>query len=101
MTAPFAPHFAEECWERLGHRTTIFDSAWPNYDPALTIEDTITVAVQVNGKTRGSVTIARGADEAAVRAAAEADPAVAKYLAGEIKKVIWVPGRMLSFVVAG
>ncbi|MEI2720056.1 MAG: class I tRNA ligase family protein [Gemmatimonadales bacterium] len=39
MTAPFAPHFAEECWERLGHRTTIFDSTWPSYDPALTIED--------------------------------------------------------------
>ena len=101
MTAPFAPHFAEECWERLGHRTTIFDSTWPSYDPTLTIEDTITVAVQVNGKTRGSVVVPRDSTEAVVRAAAEADPAVAKYLAGEIKKVIWVPGRMLSFVVAG
>ncbi|MBK7594599.1 MAG: leucine--tRNA ligase [Gemmatimonadetes bacterium] len=100
MTAPFAPHFAEECWERLGHRTTIFDSAWPSYDPVLTIEDTITVAVQVNGKTRGSVVVPRDSTEAVVRAAAEADPAVAKYLVGEIKKVIWVPGRMLSFVVA-
>ena len=101
MTAPFAPHFAEECWERLGHRTTIFDSTWPSYDPALTIEDSTTIAVQVNGKTRGSVTVPRDAGEAVVRAAAEADPAVAKYLAGEVKKVIWVPGRMMSFVVVG
>ena len=55
----------------------------------------------MNGKTRGSVTVPRDAGEAVVRAAAEADPAVAKYLAGEVKKVIWVPGRMMSFVVVG
>ncbi len=101
MTAPFAPHFAEECWERLGHSSTIFDSAWPAFDAALTLEDTITIAVQVNGKTRGSVTVPRDASEATVRAAAEAEPAVAKYLGGELKKVIGVPGRMLSFVVGG
>jgi leucyl-tRNA synthetase len=101
MTAPFAPHFAEECWERLGHKTSVFDSAWPQYDPALTIEDSVTIAVQVNGKTRGTVTVPRDADEALVRKAAEADPGVAKYLEGEVKKVIWVKGRMLSFVVTG
>jgi len=101
MTAPFAPHFAEECWERLGHKTSVFDSAWPQYDPALTREDTVTIAVQVNGKTRGTVTVPRDAEESVVRTAAEADPAVAKYLEGEIRKVIWVKGRMLSFVVAG
>ena len=101
MTAPFAPHFAEECWERLGHKTSVFDSAWPQYDPALTQEDSVTIAVQVNGKTRGTVTVPRDAEESVVRTAAEADPAVAKYLEGEVKKVIWVKGRMLSFVVAG
>jgi len=101
MTAPFAPHFAEECWERLGNKTSVFDSAWPQYDPALTQEDSVTIAVQVNGKTRGTVTVSRDAEEAVVRAAAEADPAVAKYLEGEVKKVIWVKGRMLSFVVTG
>jgi leucyl-tRNA synthetase len=100
MTAPFAPHFAEECWERLGSKTSVFDSAWPQYDPTLTVEDTVTIAVQVNGKTRGTVTVPRDADEAVVRTAAEADPGVAKYLEGEVKKVIWVKGRMLSFVVS-
>jgi leucyl-tRNA synthetase len=101
MTAPFAPHFAEECWERLGGSGSIFDSAWPGYDPALTIEDTVVIAVQVNGKTRGTVTVPRDAEESVVRKAAEADPAIARHLAGEIRKVIWVKGRMMSFVVAG
>jgi leucyl-tRNA synthetase len=99
MTAPFAPHFAEECWERLGNKASVFDSAWPQYDPALTVEDSVTIAVQVNGKTRGTVTVPRDAEESVVRSAAEADPAVAKYLEGEVKKVIWVKGRMMSFVV--
>ncbi|MDZ4259887.1 MAG: leucine--tRNA ligase [Gemmatimonadales bacterium] len=102
MTAPFAPHFAEECWERLGGSSgSIFDSAWPGYDPALTIEDTVVIAVQVNGKTRGTVTVPREAEESVVRKAAEADPAIARHLAGEIRKVIWVKGRMMSFVVGG
>ncbi|MDX2206393.1 MAG: leucine--tRNA ligase [Gemmatimonadales bacterium] len=101
MTAPFAPHFAEECWERLGGSGSIFDSAWPGYDPALTIEDTVVIAVQVNGKTRGTVTVPREAEESVVRKAAEADPAIARHLAGEIRKVIWVKGRMMSFVVGG
>lgn len=101
MTAPFAPHFAEECWERLGGSGSIFDSAWPDYDPALTVEDTVIIAVQVNGKTRGTVTVPRDAEESVVRKAAEADPAIARHLAGEIRKVIWVKGRMMSFVVAG
>jgi leucyl-tRNA synthetase len=100
MTAPFAPHFAEECWERLGNKTSVFDSAWPQYDPTLTVEDTVTIAVQVNGKTRGTVTVPRDAEESVVRTAAEADPGVAKYLEGEVKKVIWVKGRMMSFVVS-
>ncbi len=100
MTAPFAPHFAEECWERLGHATTIFDSPWPTFDHDLTVENTITIGVQVNGKTRGTITIAREADESVARAAAEAEESVSKYLTGqEIRKVIWVPGRMLNYVV--
>ncbi|MES2304881.1 MAG: leucine--tRNA ligase [Gemmatimonadota bacterium] len=100
MLAPFAPHFAEECWERLGHQGSIFDSAWPSYDPALTVEDSVTVAVQVNGKTRGTVTLARDAGEESARAAALADESIAKHLEGkEIRKVIWVPGRLLNLVV--
>jgi leucyl-tRNA synthetase len=100
MIAPFAPHFAEECWERLGHRSSVFDAAWPTWDEALTVDDVVTVAVQVNGRTRATVTLDRGASEDDARNAAMADASVARHLADrEIRKVIWVPGRMLSFVV--
>jgi leucyl-tRNA synthetase len=100
MTAPFAPHFAEECWERLGHHRSIFDSTWPSFDPALTIEETVTVAVQVGGKTRGTIAVARDADQATAEAEARADESVARHLDGKtVRKVIWVPGRLLNFVV--
>ncbi len=100
MLAPFAPHFAEECWERLGNATSVFESSWPGFDPALTREDTITVAVQVGGKTRGTVTLPQGADQAAAEAAARADSNIARHLDGKtVRKVVWVPGRMVSFVV--
>jgi leucyl-tRNA synthetase len=100
MTAPFAPHFAEECWERLGQAGSVFDSPWPSYDPELTVDDTVTVAVQVGGKTRGTVTLPRDADQAAAEAAARADTNIAKHLDGKtVRKVVWVPGRMVSFVV--
>jgi leucyl-tRNA synthetase len=100
MTAPFAPHFAEECWQRLGHRGSIFDSAWPAWDPALVLESSITVVAQVNGKTRGTVSVARDADEAAVRAAVGQLDGIARHLQGvTVRKVIYVPGRLINFVV--
>ena len=100
MIAPFAPHFAEECWERLGHDGSVFDSTWPTWDPALTLEDTVTVGVQVGGKTRGTVTIARDATAEAAEAAARAEESVARHLEGKtVRKVIWVPGRLVNFVV--
>ena len=100
MVAPFAPHFAEECWERLGHKGSVFDSRWPSFVLALTVEDDVIVAVQVNGKTRGTVTLPRDAGEDAARVAAYADAVIARHLDGkEIRKVIWVPGRLLNLVV--
>jgi leucyl-tRNA synthetase len=100
MLAPFAPHFAEECWERLGSRTSVFDAAWPAWDEALTVEQEIEVAVQVNGKTRGRVRVPRGAAEAAVVAAALRDPGIAKFLdGGGARKVIYVRDRLLNLVV--
>jgi len=100
MTAPFAPHFAEECWERLGRAGSVFDSPWPAFDPELTVDDTVTVAVQVAGKTRGTITLPPDADQAAAEAAARADHNVARHLEGKtVRKVVWVPGRMVSFVV--
>jgi leucyl-tRNA synthetase len=100
MLAPFAPHFAEECWERLGHDGSVFDAAWPTWDPGLLHDDTLELPVQVGGKTRGKVQVARGADEAAVTAAARADDALKRFLEGRvIRKVIYVPNRLVNFVV--
>jgi leucyl-tRNA synthetase len=100
MLAPFAPHFAEECWERLGARTSVFEARWPAWDEALTVESEIEVPVQINGKTRSRVTVPRGALEEAVVAAARLDPAVRKFTDGkELRKVIYVKDRLLNFVV--
>ena len=100
MIAPLAPHFAEECWERLGHKVSVFDSRWPTYDEALTRSDEITVVVQVNGKVRGTLTVARDADEATVRQLAENDDNVQKHIDGKaIQKVVYVAGRLVNYVV--
>ncbi len=101
MLAPFAPHLAEECWERLGHDGSVFDSAWPTFDPALTVEDAATVVVQINGKTRATLRVARDAGEEAIRAAAADDESVQRHLVGKtVRKTIYVPGRLINFVVA-
>jgi leucyl-tRNA synthetase len=100
MLAPFAPHFAEENWERLGHDSSIFDARWPTWDERLTVEETVEIAVQVSGKTRSRVTVPRGADEAAVVAAAQDDAAVRRFTEGkEVRKVVYVPNRLLNLVV--
>ena len=101
MVAPFAPHMAEELWERLGHEGSVFDGAnWPRYDEAKLVEDTVTLAVQVNGKLRGSIDVAKDAAEADVIAAARADENVARHLEGTTeRRVIHVNGRLVNFVV--
>lgn len=100
MLAPFAPHFAEECWERLGRTTTVFDAGWPAWDEALVVSDEIELPVQVNGRTRSKVMVARGAEERVVLAAALADPTTKRFV-GENppKKVIYVPNRLINIVV--
>jgi leucyl-tRNA synthetase len=100
MVAPFAPHFAEEAWERLGHDHSIFDARWPTWDDALTVEETVELAVQVNGKTRGKVTVRRGASEEEAVAAARAEPSIARFLAGKmVGKTILVANRLLNLVL--
>lgn len=100
MLAPFAPHFAEECWERLGGQGSVFDAGWPAWDEALTRSDEVEVAVQVNGKTRGRIMIPRDADQATALAVALADASIAKFTDGKApKKVIHVPNRLLNIVV--
>jgi leucyl-tRNA synthetase len=100
LVSPFAPHLGEELWNRLGHAETLAYEPWPAYDPALATDDTIELGVQVGGKTRGTIRLAKDADAAAARAIAEADESVAKFLEGkEVKKFIYVPGRIINFVV--
>jgi leucyl-tRNA synthetase len=99
LVAPFAPHLAEEAWEHLGHSTLLCKEHWPQYDASWTIDATVTVAIQVSGKTRGTVDVPRGADEAAVRAAAESLATVARALDGKkVAKTVFVPDRLLNLV---
>ncbi len=101
MLSPFAPHLAEEISEEYGATTSLQARRWPAYDPALTVDDVVTYAVQVNGKLRGEIQIATAAGEAEVRAAAESDEKVKPHLAGkQIKKLVFVKGRLVNFVVA-
>jgi leucyl-tRNA synthetase len=99
LASPFAPHLAEELWERLGHAPSIFDAGWPDYDPALATEDAIELVVQVNGKLRGRVPVPREVTRDDALAAAMADPAIARHVTGTPKKVVFVPGRLLNIVL--
>jgi len=101
LAAPFAPHLAEELWEHLGHEGSIFSGAnWPQYDPQLAIADEVDIAVQVNGRFRATVTAARGAGEDEVKQKALADEAVQRHMDDkEIRKIIFVPDRLLNIVV--
>ena len=102
LVSPFAPHLAEELWELTGNgRATgsVFDSGWPEFDPALAAEDSIELVVQVNGKLRGKVRVARDIREDEAVAAAMSDPTVARFASGTPKKIVFVPGRLLNIVV--
>ena len=99
LVSPFAPHIAEELWSVLGNTTSVFDAGWPAYDPALLVESTVTMAVQVGGKTRGTITLAKTGTQEDAMAAALADPAIAKFMTGVPRKIIFVAGRMLNIVV--
>jgi leucyl-tRNA synthetase len=100
LLSPLAPHLAEELWERLGQRASLALSAWPEADARWLVDETITLVIQVNGKRRGEIAVAKDADEAAVREAALADENVRRHLAGKPpRRVIVVPGRLVNVVV--
>ena len=99
LIAPFAPHLADELWEQAGKTASIHTEAWPEADPALLVEESVRIAVQVDGKVRGTIEIAPDADEATARAAAEA--VVSERLTGrEVVRVVYVPGRIINFITA-
>jgi leucyl-tRNA synthetase len=100
LLAPFAPHLAEELWERSGESKLIYQSAWPEYDGSKLAAATVLVAVQVNGKTRATIELAAQASQAEALKAARANESVAKWLKeGGEAKAIYVPGKIVSFVV--
>jgi leucyl-tRNA synthetase len=110
LLAPFAPHLAEELWEKLNiqhstsniqHPTALAYACWPKFDPALLVEDTLEIPVQVNGKLRDVIRVPANADNATVEAAAKASEKVQQFIAGKtIKKVIVVPKKLVNIVVA-
>jgi leucyl-tRNA synthetase len=99
ILSPFAPHLAEELWGKLGNTESIFKSNWPGYDPKLIVDELLTVAVQINGKIRDQLLVARGAKEQEVLKLARESEKTKKYLENnKIVKVIYVPDKLLSLV---
>ncbi len=99
LTGPMMPHLAESCWQALGHETLVADVPWPKADPELVRSDTITIAVQVNGKLRGTIDVARGTAQPALETAALSLEPVARALAGKApRRVIVVPDRIVNVV---
>jgi leucyl-tRNA synthetase len=99
MIGPMMPHLAEELWRALGHQSLVAEESWPSFDPVLAVDEEVTLAVQVNGKLRATITLPRDADRAAAETAALAEPAVGRALEGRsVRKVVVVPNRIVNVV---
>ncbi len=100
LLAPMVPHLAEELWQRLGHAELVADTAWPSADPAWLLEDQVTIAVQVNGKLRATITLPSGSDRKTAERAALAEPNVVRGIGDRpLKRVIVVPDKIVNLVV--
>ena len=99
ILSPYAPHIAEELWQKMGHTETLAEEPWPKWDPAALVDDQIKIAVQVMGKLRGTIEVSKDASKDDVLAAAKANENVARHLEGkQMIKEIYVPGRLVNFV---
>ena len=99
MVSPFAPHLGEECWSMLGHENSLAYEPWVEFNEELCVDNTIKMGVQVNGKMRGEIEIPKDADQDAAMAEAMKQQRVETQLEGkDIKKIIFVPGRILNIV---
>jgi len=102
LLAPFAPHLAEEAWALLGHEGGISYVTWPSFDPTKLVADEVVYPVQVNGKLRAQLALSASVSKEEALAAAKAESNVARYLEGkELAREIFVPKRMINFVVKG
>ena len=102
LLAPFVPHVTSELWQRLGHRESLADVAWPEHSEAALVQETRLIVVQVNGKLRGKISVPADAAREEIESAALVDPKVAGFLDGRpIKRVIQVPGRLVNIVIGG
>ena len=100
LIAPFAPHIAEELWEKMGHTTSVCDAQWPTFNEKFLVEDTVKMMVAFNGKTRFSIDFPADADNATIEAAARGHELTPKYVEDkQIMKVIIVPKRMINIVI--
>ena len=100
LLSPFAPHLCEEIWEATGHKTLCAQSKWPAYDEAKTVDATVEIGVQINGKSRGTVVIPKDADKDEAVAAVKASERLAALIEGkQIVKEIYVPGRIINLII--
>ena len=98
--SPFAPHVGEELWRHLGHTASLAYEPWPAWDEALAVDDVIELPVQINGKVRGRVQLARNASEADARATPLAVDGIAARVAGQtVRKFVYVPGQVVNLVL--
>ena len=100
LLAPFAPHFCEECWERLGHETSVYNASWPTHDEELAKEELVELVIQVNGKVRGRLQVSAGISEEEAIERALAEGSVQQFVSGSaIRNTIYVPNRLVNIVV--
>ncbi|MDI6792715.1 MAG: leucine--tRNA ligase [bacterium] len=100
LLSPFAPHLAEELWERTGNRPSVLQQPWPQFDPEAIVEEEIMIIVQVNGKLRGKMKVSADASEEEIKSAAVADENVVRFILGkEIRKLIYVPKKIVNIVI--
>ena len=102
MIAPVTPHLAEELWEKLGHSDTVTYVKWPTFDASKLVDDTIEMAVQINGKVRAKIVVSKDVTKDELEKLALEDESVKVLLEGkEVKKVIAIPGRLINIVAVG
>ena len=100
LLSPFVPHLAEELWQKLGHKNSIFFEKWPRYDPKLIKEERVILVIQVNGKVRDKIEVEANISEDEAKELAISQEKVQKWIEGkDIKKVIFVPGKLINIVV--